>query len=122
VTTPGRKPRPIDAGLANERTALAWTRTALSLAASGALTIRLGVENDLTLASIAVGAGLLVSAAGIWFYGAAAYRRRHESWDDVAWELPERPVIADRRMLAATAAVTVLASLTALGFAVLTIT
>jgi len=118
VTTPGGKPRPIDAGLANELTALASTRTALSLAASGALTIRLGVEHDLTLAGIAVGAGLLVSAAGIWFYGAAAYRRRHESWDDIAWE---RPVISDRRMLAATAAVTVLASLTALGFAVLTI-
>jgi uncharacterized membrane protein YidH (DUF202 family) len=118
----GREPRPIDAGLANERTALAWTRTALSLAASGALIVRLGVENDLTLPGVVIGAGLLVFAAGIWFYGAHAYRRRQESWEAVAWETPERHVIADRRILAATATITVIAALTSIGFAVLTIT
>jgi uncharacterized membrane protein YidH (DUF202 family) len=121
VIPPGREPRPTDAGLANERTALAWIRTALSLAVSGALTIRLGVENDLTLAGVVVGGALLVFAAGMWSHGAHAYRRRQESWEAVAWEMPERPDIADRRILAATATVTVIAALTSLAFAVLTI-
>jgi hypothetical protein len=38
--------------------------------------------------------------------GALAYRLRQESWEDVAWEMPERPVVA---------------ALMALGFAVVTI-
>lgn len=65
-----------DAGLANERTSLAWTRTALGLALVGAVILKAGAR--VPVASIPVGVGLIVFAAATGLRGASAYRGRLE--------------------------------------------
>lgn len=53
---------PVDPGLQGERTALAWTRTALALAIAGALVTRLTVDR-LGVFALALGAIAVVLAA-----------------------------------------------------------
>lgn len=73
---------PYDPGLQVERTALAWTRTALALALAGAVVARLTVER---LGSIAVVLGLVAVASAVVMamLAGARYRRAtaslHES-------------------------------------------
>jgi len=65
VTSPGEQPD-IDPGLARERTALAWTRTAISFAAVGGVVLK---------KEIVPGLILLCIAPVIWQVGRRAYRR-----------------------------------------------
>ena len=67
-------PPPRDIGLQPERTALAWTRTALVLLVNGMLALRTGWAASQT--AITVLALSLLLAAGLLF-AYAAYRRRH---------------------------------------------
>ena len=60
--------------LARGRTAVAWGRTALSIAAVGVLFIRLGLKNHAAL-EIVGGAALWICCAGFAITGRAAYRR-----------------------------------------------
>jgi len=57
-------PEPWDEGLQNERTTLAWTRTALSLAASGVVTVRslgLNAAGGLAFAALSLALGAAVA-------------------------------------------------------------
>jgi uncharacterized membrane protein YidH (DUF202 family) len=61
-----------DPGLANERTALAWTRTALGVAAVGALIVRLAIEVDLAVVALGCAAVVAAAATAIWRHGGRA--------------------------------------------------
>lgn len=63
-----------DPGLANERTFLAWNRTALALGAIGALMIRASVGTAAEIPGIAAGTSMLVTAASAWGYGFLVYQ------------------------------------------------
>jgi uncharacterized membrane protein YidH (DUF202 family) len=65
MTTPGGH-HGIDPGLARERTALAWTRTAISFAAVGGVVLKKEVIPGLIL---------LCLAPAVWELGRLAYRR-----------------------------------------------
>ncbi len=63
-----------DPGISNERTALAWQRTALSLVAGSAIIARLGVED----AGLVIVVLLAVAAAlGLWVFVESSARYRH---------------------------------------------
>ena len=64
----GRDPVP-DPGLAQERTALAWTRTAISFAAVGGVVLK---------RAVAPGLILLALAPAIYLLGRLAYRRQEK--------------------------------------------
>lgn len=61
--------------LANERTFLAWLRTAANVMIVGLAIARFGDGGDVTGASLAAGALLVVTGAAGVVYGAARYRR-----------------------------------------------
>ena len=63
---PGGPSRPLDAGLARERTSLSWTRTALSFAAVGGVVLKREVVPGLIL---------LALAPAIYMLGRLAYSR-----------------------------------------------
>ncbi len=65
-----------DAGMANERTALAWQRTALSLAAGAAVMARL------TWSELGLVAALVLAVAvalGVWVFVESTGRYRHDA-------------------------------------------
>ena len=89
-----------DPGLAAERTALAWTRSALSLAAIGALITRAATDSHVPLLGYPVGITLVIAATVLWAYGGAAYRSgRSQRPPDRA-----QPSPAGLRMIAAATA------------------
>ncbi len=97
-------------GLANERTTLAWSRSALSLAAIGGLFLRFATEHNEYLLGYPLGAAALLAAAAAWGYGNIVYTgRRHD--DD--------GFVAQPRALRAMAIATTLLGLAAIGIAVL---
>jgi uncharacterized membrane protein YidH (DUF202 family) len=65
-----------DPGLARDRTALAWTRSALSLLASGTLIARAAFVANLVALGIASGAAMAALALITWRHGRAIYRVR----------------------------------------------
>ncbi len=65
MTTAGGQPD-LDPGLARERTALAWTRTAISFAAVGGVVLKKELIPGLILLSV---------SPAIWELGRLAYRR-----------------------------------------------
>jgi uncharacterized membrane protein YidH (DUF202 family) len=61
--------RPRDPGLARERTALAWTRSALSMTVSAALIARAGLSAHQALLGLSAGAVLVAAALTTWRRG-----------------------------------------------------
>jgi uncharacterized membrane protein YidH (DUF202 family) len=95
--------RRVDAGIANERTALAWQRTALSLATGAAVLARLTFDRLGVVAVVALAAAL---ALALWVLVESRGRYAH----DAAVRLRDRP--RGGRAPAALAAATVLVGLT----------
>lgn len=93
-----------DRGLAIERTALAWTRSALALAVIAALAVRRGEQGDLPNVSYPLGGVLFAAALGVWMFGASIYRRRSAGAAD-----PAPRVLAFKVMTIGTIAVAALA-------------
>jgi uncharacterized membrane protein YidH (DUF202 family) len=69
-----------DPGLARERTALAWTRSALAMAASGVLIARAAFVGHLRVLGVVSAVGMAMLAALTWRHGQAIYRERREPW------------------------------------------
>jgi uncharacterized membrane protein YidH (DUF202 family) len=65
-----------DSGLAVERTALAWTRSALNMAASGALIARAAFESHLVALGVVSAVGAAVLSILTWHRGRTVYRER----------------------------------------------
>jgi uncharacterized membrane protein YidH (DUF202 family) len=63
-------------GMPVERTALAWNRSALAVAAIGAVVVRIGAQSDHTAAALAAGAVLAAVAAGVWMLGQRLFAGR----------------------------------------------
>jgi uncharacterized protein DUF202 len=70
-------PPPLDPGLANERTRLASSRTALSFAVVAALAARAGWDGGVPMVGYVAAGILLVVAAALTANGLVAYRVRH---------------------------------------------
>jgi uncharacterized membrane protein YidH (DUF202 family) len=71
---PRSAPPSNDPGLAGERTALAWQRSALSLALVGALTLRAAVESGVNAPILVAAVALLFIGAVPWAHGLRSYR------------------------------------------------
>jgi len=75
VTPP---PNTDDRGLARERTALAWTRSALTMAASGVLIARAAFVGNLPVLGVVSAVAMAILSALTWRNGRAIYRERRE--------------------------------------------
>ncbi|WP_245644518.1 DUF202 domain-containing protein [Nocardioides jensenii] len=69
-----------DTGISNERTALAWQRTALSLVAGAAVVARLGVDKAGPVLVVLVG---LAAVLGLWIFVESSGRYRHSAGSSV---------------------------------------
>jgi uncharacterized membrane protein YidH (DUF202 family) len=65
-----------DPGLAAERTALAWSRTALAVAAVAALLLRIAERHPSPVAGLVTASIALLVALAMWAYGRRGYRPR----------------------------------------------
>ena len=65
-----------DPGLAHDRTALAWTRSALSMLAIGTLIARAAFEANLDVLAVIAGIATLTLALVTWRQGNSLYRER----------------------------------------------
>ena len=68
-----------DPGLARERTTLAWTRSALNMAASGALIARASFSAGVDALGVAMVIVMGLMAVLTWRHGQAIYRERGEA-------------------------------------------
>jgi uncharacterized membrane protein YidH (DUF202 family) len=68
-----------DPGLSRERTALAWTRSALSMAASGTLIARAAFVGHLGALGVAAVVAMATVSALTWRHGQVIYRERHHA-------------------------------------------
>ncbi|CAN5804850.1 hypothetical protein BH23ACT2_BH23ACT2_10910 [soil metagenome] len=64
------------ASTANERTAMAWSRTALAWGAMGAVVVRFQAEQELVSVRSAAGVALIACGAATWLMAKDRYRRR----------------------------------------------
>ncbi len=101
-------------GLAGERTALAWNRSALSLAAVGAVALETGVEHAPHALGYAVGATLISLAGVAWAFTRRAYQRTRAS-------LRAGAPVARPAVMAAATAVTTLAGVGAIALALISV-
>jgi uncharacterized membrane protein YidH (DUF202 family) len=69
-----------DPGLARERTALAWTRSAVAMAASGVLIARAAFVGHLPVLGVVSAVAMAIVSALTWRNGQAIYRERHQPW------------------------------------------
>ena len=69
-----------DPGLARERTALAWTRSALTMAASGVLIARATFVGHLPVLGVVSAVAMAILSALTWRNGQAIYRERRGPW------------------------------------------
>ena len=69
-----------DPGLARERTALAWTRSALTMAASGVLIARAAFVGHLAVLGVVSAVAMAILSGLTWRNGQATYRERREAW------------------------------------------
>ena len=83
--TPTPPPDRDDPGLARERTALAWTRSALTMAASGVLIARAAFVGHLPVLGVVSAVAMAILSGLMWRNGQAIYRERREAW------MPQRP-------------------------------
>jgi uncharacterized membrane protein YidH (DUF202 family) len=67
-----------DPGLARERTALAWTRSALTMAASGVLIARAAFVGHLAWLGVVIAIAMVTLSALTWHHGQIIYRDRRE--------------------------------------------
>jgi uncharacterized membrane protein YidH (DUF202 family) len=74
---PTPAPEPIDPGLARDRTALAWTRSALNMAASGTLIARAAFTANLDVLGVVSAAAMATMALLTWRHGQVIYELRH---------------------------------------------
>jgi len=71
-----------DPGLADDRTALAWMRSALNMAASGALIARAGFSAHLDALGVSCAVAMAALAGLIWRHGQQLYGERVGSTAD----------------------------------------
>ena len=93
-----------DPGRAGDRTALAWTRSALSLLAIAGLTLHASLVTDVHPLATVAAAFLLIAAVAVWRHGAVTYGRR----------LGDDPPTAQPRAVKAMTGVTLAAAAVAL--------
>ncbi len=84
--SPATEPSIDDPGQARERTALAWTRSALNMAAIGILIARGAFEGQLDALGVASGIALAALSGLTWNRGRIIYRLRRGSGFHVAVE------------------------------------
>ena len=80
-----------DPGLAPERTALAWTRSALSVAASGALIVRACLRAHLDVLGTLIAIVMAMLAFVVWRHGRETYA---EAWQLDTLERRRRGALA----------------------------
>lgn len=78
-------PNTDDSGLARERTALAWTRSALTMATSGVLIARAAFVGHLPALGVVSAVAIAILSALTWRNGQTTYRERREPW------MPQHP-------------------------------
>jgi uncharacterized membrane protein YidH (DUF202 family) len=89
-----------DPGRALDRTAMAWTRSALALGTVAGLLLHAALFTDVHPVALVGAVALLLAAGGVWWHGHNAYHRR----------LGDPPLTAQPRAIAAVTAVTVAAA------------
>lgn len=107
-------PSVVDPGLASERTQLAWARTALAVAANGALLCKFAHRANPPALAYAAGGALLLLAGVLWLHAGSAYTHTNAALR--AGMSPARPREIQAVWVAATAATTSVALVTATAF------
>ena len=96
-----------DPGLARDRTALAWTRSALNMAASGTLIARAAFMAHLDVLGVASAVAMAAMALFTWGHGQAIYRERRRSGIPPRLQTSEFVVLTIATVLTATIAILV---------------
>ncbi len=98
-----------DSGLARDRTALAWTRSALNMAVSGTLIARAAFTAHLSALGIASAVAMAMMALLTWRHGQAIYRERRHPGTSPRVQASEFALLTVATLL--TAAVAILVSI-----------
>jgi uncharacterized membrane protein YidH (DUF202 family) len=96
-----------DPGLARDRTALAWTRSALNMAASGVLIARGAFTAHLDALGVASAVAMALMALLTWRHGQAIYRERRRSGTSRRSQTGEFVLLTVATVLTAAAAILV---------------
>jgi uncharacterized membrane protein YidH (DUF202 family) len=104
---PTRDKEPIDPGLARARTELAWTRSGLSMAASGALIARAAFTAKLDALGVVIAVAMATIALLTWRHGRAIYELRRRPDAHLALQTGAFGLLTAATLLIAVAAVVV---------------
>lgn len=96
-----------DPGLARDRTALAWTRSALNMAASGTLIARGAFTAHLDALGIGSAVAIAVMALLTWRHGQTIYRERRITYMSARRQTREFVLLTAATVLTATGAILV---------------